>query len=100
MEGIYAAAAVGAVLRIVEDDGYVKLPQYVDGRLDLGIAGKLIAGIVGAFLAVQTGLITTFIPGAVTPLSAFAVGFAVPFTIERFFTKLPTDSAASEEGVA
>lgn len=81
---IYIAAAVGASLRIIEDDGYIKAPTFKEGRLDLGIVGKLAFGIVGVALAIQTGY-----PGFETPIGAFAVGFIVPFAVERFVTKLP-----------
>ena len=81
---IYIAAAIGAALRIIEDDGYIAIPKFENGRLDLGIIGKLGFGIVGVSLAIQTGY-----PGFETPLMAFAIGFIVPFSVERFVTKIP-----------
>jgi hypothetical protein len=86
---ILVAAAIGAALRIIQMDGWSLKVFYQGGVLQIGAIATLVIGIVGAVLAAYSGY-----PGFDNPITAFFLGFTVPFAIDQFVTKLPIGGTA------
>lgn len=90
------AAGLGSFLQVWQMDGYKLWFLWENGVFQMGVLMSLVTGIGGAILALRTGLIPVTGDMITDFLVVFFTAFMIPFAIDRFITKSPIGSPATE----
>lgn len=79
----YIMAVIGTILRVIMMDGYMAMPRYENGRLQLNIVGTVIVSLIGTFAAMQA------MPALfATPFGALVAAYSSSYAVDRVVTKL------------